>query len=829
MTRVSLSRRPQILVATVTLLCALAGLGIPVAAQRADPTIHGTATAQAGTVLLPGVVIILINDELDIVGRAFSGGAGEFELPAVPPGSYRVEATLDGFVPIARTVTTEAGEPLRLDLAFDLAQIDETVQVVSPVSVEFTDITAPVAPREVFDTDFIQESPTSDDSIQSALPLLPGVVRGPDGINIKGGRPTQSALQVGDGSVVDPATGNAAFTLPSSAIESVEVMPNPYSVEYGRFTSGLTIIEPRRGEDAWEVAINNPVPAFHTRRGRPLDVIGIRGFSPSFTVAGPLIPKRLFLAQSAQYRFSNNDIRSRPQDERRTRESFNIFTRLDAVLTASHRLGVTIGIFPEALDSVGLDTFNPPTVTPDIDRATYHVAVSEVAALSTLALFETTAQVNRHREEVSGAGTGAMELFPEERRGSFFNAQDRRSTVFQWLGSWSGYRQSGIGGHLFKVGADVQHVRFSGASLSAPVNIRRLDGTVARAITFGDSDPHALNSTDVALYAQNRWQANDRLLLEFGLRLDRDGVLARSHGTPRFGAALNLNRDGTMAVRGGIGLFYERTASTAGVFDQFESRTVTDFAVDGTRLAPPTLFIPRTAGDLDTARGRTWHLEYQHRITPNLTFSAEHLRRVGSRELIVEPVAMPSGAQLRLSSDGASRYRETGLQVRYARGDRFSLDVTYVYAKSSADLNAFSAFFNTVRMSLIRDNAFAPTDADVPHRLLARARIVVAGKWRFVPLLEVRNGFPYTAVDERWEFMGVRNSDRHFPAVVRFDVAAERQVALGGWRPWLGVRILNVFDRIHPRDVQNILSSPRFGEFFNSDPLQARITVRMQL
>ena len=800
------------------------------AVQEQVPAIRGTTTAQDGTVLLPGVAIVVSDARQQTVASAFSDGAGQFQVLDVPPGTYQLRAALDGFAPIERTITVQPEEPLQLDLEFDLAQVVETVQVVIPVTVEFTDITVSVASREVFGTAFIEESPTPDDSIESALPLLPGVIRGPDGINIKGGRPTQSSLQLGGVNVTDPSTGNADFTVPSSGVASVEVLPNPYSVEFGRFTSGVTVIEPKRGGDTWEVAINNPVPAFHTNRDQPLKLTGIRGFSPSLTVAGPVIPGRLFLAQSAQYRYSSNDVRSRPQNERRTQESLNMFTRLGTILPGGHRLGATIGIFPESLGAVGLDTFNPPGVTPNVRRDTYHFAVTDSAALSTLALLESTLQIGHHREEIRGRGTGDMELFPEENSGSYFNEQVRRSTAYQWLGSWSGFHGSGIGDNLFKVGADVLHVRFDGESQSVPVNIRRLDGTLARRIGFGDSPRHALNTTDVAFFAQDRWQLHDRLLLEFGVRFDHDGVLDRSHVTPRVGTALKLNREGTMAVRGGIGLFYERTPSTAGVFDQFEPQIVTDFGADGTSpLGLPTLFNPTRAENLDTARSRTWHLEYQHRLTPSLTLAVEHLRRVGTRELIVERTPDSPAAQLLLSSQGESRYRETGVEVEYSGGESLGFTVAYVHSDSAADLNAFAAFFNSVRTPLIRANEFAPTDANAPHRLVARARVVVNEKWRFVPLLELRNGFPYTAVDERLDFVGPRNRGRRFPTVARFDIAAERQVTLGQWRPWLGVRVLNLFNRLEPRDVQNVLESPRFGQFFNSDPLRLRVTVRVQL
>ena len=812
------------------MILTMSGVSQRAAAQQQVPAIGGTTTAQARTVLLPGVSIVIRDASGQVVASVVSDSGGQFQVSGISPGTYQLVATIDGFDTLERTFMVQSGDPLQLDLEFELAQRTETVRVLSPVSVQFTDITVPVASREVFDAAFIEESPAADDSIEGALPLLPGVIRGPDGVNIKGGRPTQSSLQLGNVNVTDPSTGSAAFTVPSSGVESVEVLPNPYAVEFGRFTSGVTVIQPKRGGDTWEIAINNPFPAFQTRRGKPLDVTGIRGFSPSLTVAGPLIPGRLFLAQSAQYRYSSSDVRSRPETERRTQESFNSFTRIDAVLPRGHRLGTTIGVFPEELGAVGLDTFNPPEATPDLRRETYHVALSDTAAVSTLAVFETALQINHHRERVSGRDTGVMELRPEENRGDFFNDQERRSTTYQWLGSWSGFHQGAVGEHLFKAGADLLHVRFNGHSRSTPVNIRRLDGTLAQRIVFTESPHYTLSSTDVALYAQDRWQLSDRMVVEFGLRLDHDGVLDRSHLTPRVGAAINLNEDGTMAVRGGVGLFYERTPSTAGVFDQFEQQIVTDFGGDGTTpLGAPIRFSPTRGGDLDTARARTWHVEYRYQITPTLALAAEHLRRRGTDELIVERIPGTPAAQLLLSSQGRSRYTETGIEVQYSSGDTFDLNMTYVHSASSADLNAFAAFFNAVRAPLIRANEFARTVADAPHRLVARTRVVLAEKWRFVPVLEVRSGFPYTAVDERREFVGPRNRDRRFPTVARFDIAAERQIVLGKWRPWFGVRVLNVFDRFEPRDVQNSLESPRFGQFFNSEPIRLRVTVRVQL
>ena len=84
-------------------------------------------------------------------------------------------------------------------------------------------------------------------------------------------------------------------------------------------------------------------------------------------------------------------------------------------------------------------------------------------------------------------------------------------------------------------------------------------------------------------------------------------------------------------------------------------------------------------------------------------------------------------------------------------------------------------------------------------------------------LVEIRNGFPYTPFDERREFIGPRNRALRFPTVARFNIAAERQIRLGKWRPWLGVRVLNGrlyairgnFHAVGPLDSRSYTSTGR--------------------
>ena len=69
-------------------------------------------------------------------------------------------------------------------------------------------------------------------------------------------------------------------------------------------------------------------------------------------------------------------------------------------------------------------------------------------------------------------------------------------------------------------------------------------------------------------------------------------------------------------LRTGWGIFYERTPSVAGVFEQYEAPLDTRFQSDGvTPIAPPSVSIHVTDPNLRTARSVTWDAAYDHRFT----------------------------------------------------------------------------------------------------------------------------------------------------------------------------------------------------------------------
>jgi len=101
----------------------------------------------------------------------------------------------------------------KVDLQLAPEKHGESVTVnANPTAV---DLTSSSGGSTVLTTTMLKSLVRLNDDFQEALPLLPGVMRGPDGlIHIKGGNANQTNALINNSSVGDPFTGLPALRLP---------------------------------------------------------------------------------------------------------------------------------------------------------------------------------------------------------------------------------------------------------------------------------------------------------------------------------------------------------------------------------------------------------------------------------------------------------------------------------------------------------------------------------------------------------------------------------------------------------------------------------------
>ncbi|HEU4768623.1 MAG TPA: carboxypeptidase regulatory-like domain-containing protein [Pyrinomonadaceae bacterium] len=778
---------------------------------------------------LPGVVVILSGERLgDRKLQTVTDLEGAYDFTGLVAGEYVVTIEYSGFRKYERNISVQIDATVEQDLMLQPIPLSETVTVTDDrTGANRTESTTP----SVITQQSLRDAPLIDQKFQDALPLLPGVVRGPDGnLNIKGTRPSQSGILVSSLNVTDPWTGTPAIELPLEAVETVQVHSNPYSAEYGKFTGAVTTIETRSGTNDLRYLVTGVLPRPRWRDGT---IFGIGAVTPRIAVGGPLKKDKLFFFQSLEYRFVRTNVQSLEElDERQRdiqRESFDSFSRLDYVINSNNRLTASFSIFPQKQEYFNLNTFNPADTTANFHQRGWFLAFNEQATFKSGGLLQSSFSVKQFDGDIFGNSGAPYQITPERNAGGWFDRQHRESRRYELLEIYNLAPVHWRGSHSLKVGVNYSYTSFDGSDRSAPVSILRANGTRYQQIAFAGTGDLSRHQNEISAFAQNKWMVNPRVVVDFGVRYDRDTIGGNNNVAPRLGLVLVPAANGRTVIRGGVGLFYDKIPLNVGSFEQYQDFVVTTFANNGTTVVDgPRLFLNAAPSDLENPYSVAWNAQVDHEVSNRLLLRLGYEERSTRRDFVVEPVAdqLNSGRLLLLNS-GRSRYRELQAVARFRFQEGRNIFLSYVRSQARGNLNDFNHYFGNLQQAVIRPDENGKQPFDVPNRMLFWGEFALPFDVVATPVVDWRSGFPFSIVNEQQDFVGPRNEGGRFPSLLTVDLLVTKGVTIPfrgkKYRGRAGMTIFNITNHWNPRDVQNNIDSRQFGTFFNSPGLSVRL------
>jgi hypothetical protein len=734
---------------------------------------------------------------------------GKFAITNVVPGTYTLQATFPGL----KAVVNVRVETTALNVSLEL----KPVEVTSSILVTPDQTTPNPTASETVSAKTLRDAPNSNERFENALPLVPGVVRGPDGhVNLKGTRGTQSGSLVNSANVSDPVTGSPAINLPIDVVESVEVVSNPFDPQYGKFTGALSTVSTKTGNyQKYRFSLQNFVPRIRDRDGI---IAGIGAATPRLTFTGPIVKDRISITQSFEYRYVRTPVNSLPPLQRDTKlESFDSYTQLDFIINKKQTATVSVAIYPQKLDYFGLNTFTPLGSTSDFHQRGYqfyaqHRYVTERGSFLTSQL-----SYKSFDADITAQNNESYRLELETTEGGYFNRQARRTWRLEWQENYQLATWHFFGAHQWKVGINYAHSSYDGRQTFLPVEI---DGPSAQAvehITFTPPTAFAIDQNETAWYVADQWSLIPRLTLNLGARFDNDSVTDSTHFSPRAGFLLALTRDGRTILKGGVGIFYDRVPLMVPSFEDLPDRTVTRLDSVG-NILNSTSYVNRLTSALHNPRSTSWDLELDRQLFTRLSLRVRYEQRNTAKDFVVSPTGEGANGILSLANAGSDSYREFQVTGRY-QSARHTLNASYVRSRAFGDLNDLNEFFGSQAQPVIQQNGRGRLAFDAPNRFLFWGSFSAPGKVTVVPVFDIHTGFPYSVEDQFRDYVGPRNVNR-FPRFSSFDLQIARRVALPIREHHLharvGLGVFNLFNHFNPRDVQNNLSSFQFGGLYNS-------------
>ncbi len=776
------------------------------------------------------VVAAHVTVEPELPGSAkelISDGEGLFTLNLSQGGRYYVSVGFPGFYELKRRpVDLVAGVNV---ITIDLIPIEDTSYSIDVYPEKNIEIEQIASSYDLSDEDILEIPAARSYYLANMMSVMPGVLQDSSGkLHLNGSSAEQGNWLLDGFNVADPVTGQLEATLSVEAVKSLDLFSGRYSVEFGKGTAGSMAINSPMGNNRFHPSATNFIPGFESSKG-----FRLASWRPRFNFSGPLKKDRAWFYDGVDFNYRQNVIPELPagQDRTLTWVLSNLF-RVQANLSPSNVLAGDFLYNYLNAPKTGLSPLDPVETTLDRRARRYFFNVKDQIYLSSKTLIELGFASYHSFNRGVPQGHELYQITPNGRDGNMFIDSTLKGSRQEGLVNIFLPPLSGWGTHQFKTGLDFNYSGYYQDVMRTGYEYLRLDGTVARRVTFGGNGEFTKSNLESAAYFQDRWTVRSWLLVEAGIRWDRDRILSDSAVTPRFSFSFLPPRLKNTKLSAGFGLIPSSTNLNLFTRDLDQFSLTELIGADGkTPLGTPTLtqfeILPHQLG-IPKTKSVSFGIEQS--LLTDYRLQINYLRKRGHSGYTYEalsPAGRPAlnpGLPVQFYSLQNSKTEfydavEASLTKRFKRNSEWFASYTRSRARSNAAVNV------SIDDTLTYTDREGPLPWDVPNRLV---------NWFFFPLtknnwlqyyLEWRDGFPFTVNDSESQQVGPLNTNR-LPRVFSLNVHYERKFMFirRDWAIRLGAD--NITDHPNYSLVNSNVDSPNFLHFYGNDPRKFVIRIR---
>jgi hypothetical protein len=271
--------------------------------------ISGTIKDASGSIV-PTAVVAVVNESTGIKWEAKTNQDGNYTVPMLQPGMYRIDVAAQGFRPVSRTgIKLAVAQTAALDFALEIGATTESITVTDTaplLDAGSNAIGGLVSPEKV------EDLPMLGRNSNALVTLVPGVraTRQTTGnpvleshyqfFSINGSRPNQSQFMLDGGNNTNLTFNGPEYSPQVEEVQEFRIQTSNFSAEYANSGGGVINVVSKGGTNQFHGSLfeyfRNDVLAandfFSNRSGRARPMLRYNQFGGA--IGGPIIRNRTF-------------------------------------------------------------------------------------------------------------------------------------------------------------------------------------------------------------------------------------------------------------------------------------------------------------------------------------------------------------------------------------------------------------------------------------------------------------------------------------------------------------------------------------------------------
>jgi len=373
--------------APVALLILFLFASIAILQAQSTATLKGTVTDQSGAAV-PKAKVVVRNQDTGVEWNSQSDDAGNYQVPGLPVGVYRVEVSATNFrTSVVTDLKLDVASTVVRNVPLELGAMSQEVRITGE---------APVIEGGTMNVGLtinqktVQEMPLNGRHFVDLALLIPGTVAPPQtgfltaalrglgsfAFNTAGQREDTTNFMINGINLNDEVQNQITFQPSINTVQEFKVNNSAFSAEYGRNSGSVVNIATRNGTNAFHGEVfeyfrnhaldaRNFFNATTTSTGAPNPQSPFKRNNFGADAGGPILRDRAFFFASYEGLRQRQGITVNtvvPTDAQRATATDAVVTKLLATIPKANTLDTTTGL---------VDLFSGSTVAPvNIDQGT---------------------------------------------------------------------------------------------------------------------------------------------------------------------------------------------------------------------------------------------------------------------------------------------------------------------------------------------------------------------------------------------------------------------------------------------------------------------------